>query len=212
MARPERRHNQQSMPAITRAIIAISMWRPYHQSYQRRTRSDWGRASSVQPRYQFVPPAWQQQARETGRGSGHWRQVANSSSICVSLQAPIGSQALLAERSSEGLGQRRAHPARVAAGARLRGTTSPSTRPAGTPPAMMIAIDAVSGIAIALPRGRQHGGRCCEGCDAAPCGSACRPSGRTVLLSFGRVEHLGEHRVSPWAGLAVCRRRAGSVA
>ena len=48
MARPERRHNQKSMPATTRAIIAISMWRPYHQSYQRRTRSGWRRAGSAQ--------------------------------------------------------------------------------------------------------------------------------------------------------------------
>jgi hypothetical protein len=168
-------------------------------------RSDWPRASSAQPRYQSVPPlAGQQQDRETGRRSGRWRQVANSASICVSLQAPIRGQAQLAKRSSGGLGQRRADPRTVAAPARLRGTASPSTRPACTPPAMMIAIDAVSDIAIALPRGRQHRGRCCEGCDAAPCGSA----GRTVLLSFGRVEHLGEHRVSPWAGLAVCRRRA----
>jgi hypothetical protein len=47
MARPERRHNQKSTPATTRAMIAISMWRPYHQSYQRRKRSDWRRASSA---------------------------------------------------------------------------------------------------------------------------------------------------------------------
>jgi hypothetical protein len=33
----------------------------------------------------------------------------------------------------------------------------------------MIAVDAVLGIAIALPRGRQQCGRCCEESDAAPC-------------------------------------------
>jgi hypothetical protein len=33
-----------------------------------------------------------------------------------------------------------------------------------------IAVDAVSGIPIALPRGRQHRGHCCEECDARRAG------------------------------------------
>jgi hypothetical protein len=111
-----------------------------------------------------------------------------------------------------GLGPRRAHPRTLPhLHGHARQRRCELLRDA-QPPAMMIAVDDASGIAIALSRGWQHHKRCCEGCGTAPCWSACRPSGRADLLGFGRIEHLGRRWLPSSACLGIRGRRAGSVA
>jgi hypothetical protein len=81
------------------------------------------------------------------------------------------------------------------------------------PPAMMIAVDAASGIAVAfwLVAGSTA--------DAAVKGKALRRAGVLAgilagpfFLGFGRIEHVGQLWLSPSAWLGIRGRRAGFVA
>jgi hypothetical protein len=143
-------------------------------------------AESVWPDWEFPIP---QPASRPGIGK------ASESADVVPRSAPPVKKTCRARGAPSGmLGQRRAaHPRNYCC--ITRGARSVAVNPRGTTkPAPMMAVDDASGIAIALGSGSQHRRRCDGGCDAAPCRSACRHSGRAVLLGLGRIEHLGQ----PW--------------